>query len=86
MTRRRGQGSPPESTAARTRSRASRHDSIGQPDEREPGQPVGDVDLDRNGAPDRAAQGGGGDHGEHARGTVAAVAWLERTASDAGPI
>jgi hypothetical protein len=31
------------------------------------------VDLDRDGAPDGAAQRGGGDRCEHARGTVAPV-------------
>ena len=42
------------------------HGGVGQPDDREARQPIGDVDLDRNGAPDGAAQRGGGDRCEHA--------------------
>ena len=38
---------------------------VGQADDREAGQSVGDVDLDRHRAPDGAAQRGGGDRGEH---------------------
>ena len=43
------------------------HRGVGQADDGEAGQAVGDVDLDRDGAPDGAAQRGGGDRGEHAR-------------------
>jgi hypothetical protein len=56
VTRRRGQGRPLESTAARTRSRASRT-GVGQADDGEAWEPVGDVNLQRNGASDGAARG-----------------------------
>ena len=41
------------------------HRGVGQADDGEAGQPVGDVDLDRDRAADGTAQRGGGDRGEH---------------------
>ena len=42
------------------------HGGVGQADHREARESAGDVDLDGDGTPDRAAQRGGGDRGEHA--------------------
>ena len=42
------------------------HGGVGEPDDGEPGQPVGDMDLDRDRTADRAGQRGGSNGGEHA--------------------
>ena len=65
VTRRSGQGSPLESRAARTRSRDSRR-GVGQTDDGEAREAVGDVNLDRDRPADGPVQRGGGDGREHA--------------------
>jgi len=67
VTRRIGHGSPLESREARTRSRASRQAAVGQPDDREAGQSVGNVHLDEDGTASDTEQGGRWDGGDHER-------------------
>ena len=60
VTRLLGHVSPLGRSAARTRSRASRHDASGRPDDGEAGEAAGDVDLDADGravTPNRVADG-----------------------------
>ena len=52
------------------------HGGVGQADDGEAGQPVGDVDLDRDGLTDGAVQGGRRDGGEHAGERSAASPFL----------
>ena len=60
-----GQSWPALITAARTRSRDSRHAGSGWPTMRKPGQALADVDLDAHRDAGRAEQAGGRDGSEH---------------------
>jgi hypothetical protein len=70
-----GHDSPLDRMAAWTLSRDSSHRCVGQPDNGESGQTVGDVDLDGDRAPDRSGQGRGGNdsvpHGSERSRTLA---------------
>ena len=61
VTRRRGQLQPAREEGGPHPVAGLAHGGVGQADDGEAGEPVRDVDLDRDGLPDGAVQGGGGD-------------------------